>query len=77
MRKHGVDAGAKLEIMQKNAQLATAPEDNEHDSFADLDKDEEELENSEIVIENNTEADGTTVWLANLVHTMYQYIQVD
>ena len=55
---HGVDVEAKPEIMQKNAQLATALEDDEQDPFAELDKDDKELHNSEVIVENDAEAKG-------------------
>ena len=42
-----------------------------------LDEDEEELKNSEIVVENDSQAKGTIALLASLAHTMYQYIQVN
>ena len=62
MCKHGVAAEIKLVIVQKTAtcKLAGAPEDDEHDQFVDLDKDKEELEDNEIFIENDAEAEGAT-----------------
>ena len=70
---------AMLEIVQMTAELADTPEDNEHDPFADLDEDEEEVEKNEVVIENNTDAVGIIAWLASLTCTtcIYCYIQVD
>ena len=52
---------AKLEIMQRTAELAPATEEDDQASFANVDKDEEELKNIEIIIENNAKAEGTTV----------------
>ena len=48
-------------MVQKTAKFATVPEDDKHSSFSDLDEYEEDLENSEIVVENNAETEGTTV----------------
>ena len=49
-----VAAGMKLEIVQKTAELTVAPEDDERDPFADLDDNEEELENNKIIVKNYT-----------------------
>ena len=50
---------AQLEIVQKTTELATVPDDGQHDPFPDLDKDEEELENG-IIVENHAEAQRAT-----------------
>ena len=42
-------------------ELAAALEDDDHDSFADTDENEEELQDNEIIIKNDAEAEGTTV----------------